>query len=174
MKRENETAVAIYDLEQLNKMTSTTNHPVMKKIIRQLFVESIPVILLLAIYYDIFDGQEKGWIWHLVLVLSALMLLLHNMLGIYLISNVNMADNIKDSLAQYYKKIKRFAYMAISTRLLALIGLVLFLINGEISKLVNWYSLAALLVLVVQFYFLQKIWQNRLRIIQTSIESFSS
>jgi len=174
MKRENETAVAIYDLEQLNKMTSTTNHPVMKKIIRQLFVESIPVILLLAIYYDIFDGQEKGWIWHLVLVLSALMLLLHNMLGIYLISNVNMADNIKDSLAQYYKKIKRFAYMAISTRLLALIGLGLFLINGEISKLVNWYSLAALLVLVVQFYFLQKIWQNRLRIIQTSIESFSS
>ena len=172
MKQE-EVQYSDYNMEQLNRMTESVQHPVMKKTIRQLIIESLAVILLLAFYYDIFDGDQKSFAWHIVLVTSSVLFLLHNMLGIYLVSNVELADNLKDSLHQYKHKIQRYAIVSIISRLLALAGLVLFMINGELSQLANWYSLAALVVIVFQFFLLYRIWKQRITKIRTSLKDIN-
>jgi hypothetical protein len=169
MSKENRNIVKTYTLEQINSMTKPGNHPVIKKFVRQLIIESVPVILLLTFYYDIFDGHQKPWVWHLILIVSLLLLLVHNMLGIFLVNNIELAENINQSLKHYRHKIRNFTIIALVTRLLALTGLILFLISGNLSKLYNWYSLAALLVIVVQMYILNSIWQKRIKNIEKSM-----
>ncbi|MGK7394314.1 MAG: hypothetical protein ACNS62_07065 [Candidatus Cyclobacteriaceae bacterium M3_2C_046] len=153
-----------FTLDAINQMTQTGNHPVVKNIVRQLILESIFFIAFLAVYYDFFDGHQKEMIWNILMILSVMLLLSHNLFGINLVNKVILADNLKDSIVKYLNLIKTYAKFSILTRVLAFAGIFLFFTDGKIDLITSSWAilLSILAILSLQIYWLNRIWQARI------------
>lgn len=157
--------------EELNKMQHSGKHPVLKKMKRQLVVESILWTLVLLVFYDFFDGHQKSLFWNLLLVVSIFLLLTHNILGFLILKNPIQGVSLKISLENYFVKIKNYATTSIISRAFAVITFVLYLTsntNWNTSKLWLTISFMALLIFI-QIFALNKIWKNRLSKIKKQI-----
>jgi hypothetical protein len=160
--------------ESLSKMKKSENHPVLKGIKKQLIFESIIWIVLLVVYYDFFDGQQKSILWNLLLVISILLLLSHNVLGYILVKNPIFGENIKESLQKYLTKIKSYSYISIASRVFAVTIFLGFLTsNAEwgINKTLLFMGLF-LATITSQIYLLRKVWNKRIHSIENTISTF--
>ena len=160
--------------ENLNKMKNAVNHPVLKRITRQLIFESIIWLLLLIVFYDFFDGHLKSLFWNVLLSLSIILLLIHNLLGYSIVKKPIEGNNLKDSLKSYLFKMKNYSVISILSRVVAVGIFFLYLTSNIIwttSKI--WMSLAIFgLLISVQIYFLLKIWNKRTKTIEHNFKFF--
>tara|TARA_R110002072_G_scaffold298492_1_gene472550 strand:- start:20 stop:535 length:516 start_codon:yes stop_codon:yes gene_type:complete len=108
-------------IERLKKMKYTVNHPVLKKIKKQLLFESIIWTLILVVFYDFFDGHLKAFYWNVLLVISILLVLLHNILGFIIVQKPIGDVSLKDSLKKYLSRIKSYSIISIASRVIAII-----------------------------------------------------
>ena len=73
--------IPVKSTDDIKLMLSENNHPVLKKIRKQLTIEIIGWSVFLICYYSMFDGDHKPiWI-NIILVVSVLLPLIHNLLG---------------------------------------------------------------------------------------------
>lgn len=160
--------------ESLKKMKQSASHPVLKGIKKQLIFESIIWILLMTIYYDFFDGEQKSILWNFLLVISILLLLIHNILGYILVKNPIFGGNIKESLQKYLIKIKTFSYISIASRVFAVTVFLGFLTsnaNWEFNKSLQFIGLF-LVTIATQIYLLRKVWTQRVNLIENTLSTF--
>lgn len=160
--------------ENLNRMKQSGNHPVLRSIKKQLIFESIIWAVILVVYYDFFDGQQKSILWNLLLVISILSVLIHNVLGYILVKNPIFGDSIKESLLKYLAKIKTFSFISIVSRVLAVTILLGFLTSNSewgFNKILLFGGMM-LITISSQIYLLRKVWKKRIALIENTLSTF--
>ncbi len=160
--------------DNLNKMKQSGTHPVLKGIKKQLIFESIIWTLLLIVYYDFFDGQQKSILWNALIVISILLLLAHNILGYVLVKNPIFKESIKESLQKYLAKIKTYSVISITSRVFTVAIFLGFLTSNSkwgLNKSLLFTGLF-LLTITIQIYFLRKVWNKRINLIENTLRTF--
>ncbi len=150
------------DKDALQRMLHAGN-PVIKGIKRQLIIETVLWLIFLVVYYDFFDGHLKPLIWNLLLVLSVILLLLHNFLGYKITNKPVNGDNIQESLKNYLQKVRWYSIISIASRITAIIivfGYFLSSIESTDKKI--WGIGFLLLLIIIQGLLLRKIWLGRI------------
>lgn len=160
--------------ESLLGMLNVNQHPSLNAIMIQIIIESVAWILFLAFYYDVFDGHLKPVFWNISLVLSIGLILVHNLLGYQVTNNPINGSNIINSLEKYMRKLRRYAYLSIFSRVLALSIVFGFFLSGlETFEQRHYLSTGVLAIIVtIQAFILWKIWSRRIRTIASSYKQF--
>lgn len=157
--------------ENIQKMIIENKHPVLKGIKIQLLIETVLWAIFLAVYYNIFDGHLKSLLWNVLLVVSVIFILVHNVLGFQIIGNSINGETILESLKNYLIKIKIYAIISIATRVLAiaiLLGYFISTISFTKEKLVSLSFIS--LIIPVQIYLLHRVWAKRKSKINKTLE----
>ena len=151
-------------ITELQSMLSENQHPVLKGIRKQLTIEIIGWCVFLIGYYTMFDGNLKPlWI-NILLVLSVVLPLIHNLMGYRFAKYLVHGINIHQSLKNYLSKVKIYAIISIITRQIYLVGLLLFFTYGLSFSSEKYVVLAVIgLVFLIQILLSGMIWAKRLR-----------
>lgn len=160
--------------EQIQSMLLEKKHPVLKKIRIQLTIEIIGWSAFLLCYYTMFDGDRKPvWI-NIILVISVLLPLIHNLLGYGFAKYLINGNTIKESLERYLAKVKIYVIVSVISRILFISGLLFFFTYG-LSLNTHKYLLLimAVSIFVIQLIFLYTLWMKRIRILHNSLVAFN-
>lgn len=154
-------------------MLSENKHPVLKDIRKQLTIEIIGWGIFLLCYYSMFDGDKKPvWI-NILLVLSILLPITHNLMGYRSAKYLVQGTNIHESLKNYLSKVKIYAIISIISRQIYLTGLLLFFTYGLSFNRSRYILLVAvLLIFLIQLIISCRIWAKRLKSLGNSLNSF--
>ncbi|MES2378622.1 MAG: hypothetical protein V4553_18660 [Bacteroidota bacterium] len=161
------------DAGDIKAMLSESNHPVLKGIRRQVIIEVAAWSIFLVCYYTMFDGDTKPvWI-NIVLVVSVLFPLIHNLMGYSFARYLVNGDTLKESLTVYLAKVKVYAAVSIASRVLFAAGFVVFFTYGLSLTAARYYSVAIIgLIFLFQLWVLSRIWAKRLNNIKTAVQGF--
>ncbi len=160
-------------IKEIQMMLSENKHPVLKDIRKQLTIEIIGWSIFLACYYTMFEGDKKPvWI-NILLVLSILLPITHNLMGYRFSKYLVQGTNIQESLKNYLSKVKTYAIISILSRQIYLTGLLLFFIYG-ISFNTNKYLALAMIILIflIQLVISCRMWATRLKNLGNTLQSF--
>ncbi|PJJ09640.1 hypothetical protein CLU83_3006 [Flavobacterium sp. 1] len=153
---------ALLSKEKIQKMILENNHPVLKGVRIQLLTETVLWAIFLAVYYNIFDGHLKSPLWNVLLIVSVIFILVHNVLGFQIISNPINGKTILESLKNYQIKIKNYAVISIATRVVAIAILLGYFISTIAFTKEKLFSLGFIsLIIPVQIYLLHRVWAKR-------------
>lgn len=159
--------------EEIKKMLLENNHPVLKGIRRQLALEIAGWSLFLICYYTMFDGDLKPLIINIILVLCALLPLIHNLMGYRFAKYLLKGTTIRQSIENYFSKVKKYALISILTRVLYASGLLLFLLYNIQFTTGKYFLLGGtVLFFGIQLYFLYLLWRRRLGQLERALTNF--
>jgi hypothetical protein len=158
----------------IKSMIQTGNHPVLKRIRRQLIIESAAFAALLVVYYDIFDGDKKPFIANVLLVAGLVLSIVHNFIGYHLANGRLQGDTLIASVQQQLTKLKQYAVFSVLSRGLAG-GCLLFFFSMAITYTSTKYWILAGIVLffAVQLFVLYKVWARRIGELQQVAKDLS-
>lgn len=160
--------------EEVLLMLNENKHPVLRKIRMQLVLECIAYFIFLLFYYSMFDGGTKPMFINILLVSSVLFPLIHNLMGYRAAKYLINGTVLKDSLLCYHKKMKRYAFISICSRVLFMTGLVLFFTYGLNFKKDTYLSIAIImLIFLLQLFLLYRLWWKRLHKLDITIGSLT-
>jgi hypothetical protein len=158
----------------IQKIILENNHPVLKGIKIQLLTETVLWAIFLAVYYNIFDGHLKSSLWNVLLVVSVIFILVHNILGFQIMANPINGETILESLKKYSIKIKYYAVISIATRVFAILMLLGYFISSISLTSEKLISLSFIsLVIPVQIYLLYRVWAKRKNTINKMFQSLN-
>lgn len=159
--------------DRLFKMIRAATHPVLSSIKRQLIIESVMWSIFLVVYYDFFDGHTKPFLWNILLVLSVVLILVHNILGYRVTANPIQAESINNSLYLYLKRLRLYALISIATRVIAILMIMGFFIS-TIEAGRNMFVVLGFVVIIILFQVVMiwKIWKRRINNISEAKKSF--
>jgi hypothetical protein len=158
---------------EFTSMMKERTHPVLRRIRRQLIIESIAFTFFLFTYYDLFDGDQKPLYVNVLLVAAMLFALVHNVVGYRLAKSGVTGSDINEALANHLSKLRVYALISVVSRVLVA-GCLLFFFASIITFTAKKYWLLAgiIVVFVVQIKMLSGIWQKRIRQVKQVLESF--
>ena len=159
---------------ELGLMLKENRHPVLKRIRKQITIETAGWLVLLLSYYSMFDGADKPLIANAILVIAVLAALLHNLTGYSFSKNLIGHGDIKTTLQAYLKKIRIYATLSITLRAMFVAGLLVFFCwNVTIDS--RRYALlgAGLILLLIQLFVLGKVWTTRLKVLSNTLNTFT-
>ncbi|WEK38220.1 MAG: hypothetical protein P0Y53_12000 [Candidatus Pseudobacter hemicellulosilyticus] len=158
----------------IQTMLSENKHPVLKSIRRQLTMELMGWSLFLLLYYSMLDGDQKPLWLNGILIFSVLMPLLHNMMGYSAVRYVVHGPTIRASLERYLSRVRLYATVSIVSRLLLMVGLLLFFVVGVSLNEKKYLLLGGIVVIfMVQLWLLYKLWMARLRKLKKGITALA-
>lgn len=160
----NSSSPAPINKEALLSMLDVNRHPALKTIRIQLMMESIIWIVFLSCFYNFFDGHLKPAVWNIALVLAVGLILVHNTAGYLITNNPINGKNIAESLTNYYHQLKKYAYLSIVSRALAISILFGYFLSGlESLEQRHYISMGvAGVVIAIQVFVLWRIWSKRI------------
>ncbi|MEM9987464.1 MAG: hypothetical protein AAF804_20420 [Bacteroidota bacterium] len=161
-------------LANLGRMLDPGQHPSLKGVRRQLLLESLAWTLFLALYHDFFDGQQKPLVWNLLLILAVIGLLMHNLLGYRITSRPVQGEDLRSSLGHYLSKIRRYAWVSIGARVLAILILFGFFLSSVDFEARHYAGAAGIVgLLLVQGFLLWRVWRRRIEVIAEQVGQFN-
>jgi len=161
--------------EVLAEMLKIKSHPVLKKIKTQLLLEMIAWLILLAVYYTMFDGEKRPWFINFVFVLGLLQAVTYNLSGYLAARNLIQGDNLSISFINYLRQLKKFRSSAIGSRLLLMTGLLLFFSYGHelnSKRIIAMLSISSIFIL--QLWLLYQQWTKRIGKLEAISKSFGA
>ncbi|MBO9729435.1 MAG: hypothetical protein J7623_12435 [Chitinophaga sp.] len=160
---------------EIQSIASKQASPVMRGIRKQLIIETLGYTAFLVVYYDFFDGNKKPFYLNVLLVAAIIFIVLYNLTGYWLAKNPATGQHLLEQLQRQAQQLKRYAVIAVSSRLLALGCIFAFFlapIHWDNNKSI---AMAAIVVLMgVQFFFLRKIWAGRIQRLNETIISLQN
>ncbi|MRG44726.1 hypothetical protein GFS24_06355 [Chitinophaga sp. SYP-B3965] len=154
----------------IKKMLKENKHPVLKKIRTQMIIEILAFSVIGVVYYDFFDGHQKPLYANIILVVSLLLVIVHNVIGYLSARNPVKGSNMRASLEKYLSDLKIFARLSILSRILYAAGLLTFFISViTITATKQWIIAGVIIVFLIQIGILVKLWQNRIRGISITV-----
>jgi len=160
---------------EVKSMMRESAHPVLKRIRKQLIIESAVFTVFLFVYYDFFDGDRKPLYANVLLVTAILFILLHNIMGYMLTRRRVKGNTIKQSLEDHLYKMKVHAVVSVVSRVLVAACFLLFftsVITFNAGK--YWILAVAILVFTIQIALLSRIWMKRIKQMKRTTDSFYS
>ena len=158
---------------ELSSMMREGTHPVLKRIRKQLILETISFTLFLFVYYDFFDGDRKPVYANVLLVSAMLFAIIHNIAGYMLTKRPVNGETIKQSLKDQLLKMKGYAMVSVAARIL-IAGCLLLFFMSVITFNTNkyWILVGIMVVMIIQLALLSAIWVKRIRKMKTTINFF--
>ncbi len=161
--------------QEIRAMLKENKHPVLKGIRKQITIEITCWVVFLICYYTMFDGAAKPFLINILLIIAILTPLIHNLYGYNFAKYSADASTIKKFLKLYLRRMKIYAIRSIVSRIIFTCGLMLFFsynINFNASK---YFILSAvtLLLILIQTFFLYKIWMKRIKSIRKTLTGLS-
>jgi hypothetical protein len=158
---------------EIRSMLQERKHPVLKRIRKQLIIETIAFALLLFVYYDIFDGDQKSFYANAFLVIALILLIVHNIVVYFIVRNPFKGGDVKQSLNNRLQKIKFHAKVSVVNRILVNSSLLLFFTSFiVITTIKGWILVLLAFFFIVQLLLLYRIWMKRIRQLKNTIEQF--
>ncbi len=156
---------------ELRTMMQEKNHPVLKRIRKQLIVESVFYAAFLLVYYDFFDGDRKPFYANVLLAAALLLAVVHNVIT-YVLSRKRIAgDNLRESLIMHLSKMRSYAFGSVITRIVSAAALLFFF--GSViafNETKYWILAGVLLTLAVQVALLSAAWIKRLKQLKSAVD----
>lgn len=160
---------------ELGLMLKENRHPVLKRIRKQIIIETAGWSVLLLCYYSMFDGADKPLIANAILIIAVLAALLHNLTGYNFSKSLVTDGDIKTSLQAYLKKVKLYATASIMLRVIFVGGLLTFFCwNVNIDSRRLLLLGAGLALLAMQLIVLGRVWANRLKALSNSVSALTN
>ncbi|WP_316789930.1 hypothetical protein [Pedobacter frigoris] len=161
--------------EQFSAMLKENNHPVLKGIRRQLVIEIAGWTTFLICYYSMFDGERKPLLINLILIVSILISMIHNVSWYNFAKHQVDDGSILSSLENYFSKVKRFAILSVIFRIVFAVGLLSFF-SYNIRFGPEKYLLLAVVIFLflIQIFILSGIWVRRLKLLRQTIDDFGN
>ena len=122
----------------------------------------------MIVFYDFFDGHLKSAFWNVLLILSIVLLLVHNLLGYSIVQKPIEVVNLKSSLKNYSVKIKKYSRLSIISRMTAVSVFFLYLASNIVWTTYKlWTGIGMFVLLIgIQVYFLRNIWNKRAKTLE--------
>ena len=159
--------------EELGLRLIENRHPVLKRIRRQIVIETAGWSVFLLCYYTMFDGADKPLIANAILIVAVLAALLHNLTGYSFSKNLMAGADIKTAMQVYLSNMKQHAVITLMFRALFIGGLLTFFCWNVTLDSRRYILLGAGLVLfITQLLVLYKIWMGRIRALNNSLDNF--
>ncbi|WP_140485170.1 hypothetical protein [Flavobacterium sp. GSA192] len=159
--------------ETLLLMLQENKHPVLKSIRKQIVIEVMAWSLFLMVYYSMFDGATKPFWVNLVLISTLLMPILHSIYGYHYNKYLANGSNIKVALERLYYSLKKYALIAIISRIGFVCGLLLFFSYNIHFTTAKYFLLVfIIIVFLIQLLGLYRIWRKRLSMLKSVIVTF--
>lgn len=135
-------------------------------------IEILAFSVLGLVYYDFFDGHQKPLYANIILVVSLLLAITHNVIGYLGARKTVKGSNIRVSLEKYLSDLRVFARLSILSRILYATGLLTFFISViTITTTKQWIIAGVIIVFLIQTGILVRLWQKRIRGISITVES---
>lgn len=161
--------------EEIKLMLSENRHPVLKGIRRQAAIEIAGWSVFLACAYSMFDGAEKPLWVNILLAVSVIWPVLHNLMGYRFAKYLVNGTNIQASLMNYLSNVKGYALVSVMSRILFAAGLLLFLTYNIHFNPSKYLSLGFIvLIFTAQVGLLYRLWITRLTKLNKAVLGFSS
>jgi hypothetical protein len=155
---------------ELRLMLKENKHPILKRIRRKIIIETVGWSAFLLCYYTMFDGDTKPLIANIILIVSILAALLHNIAGYDFSKNLVADADIKTAMQVYIKKMKHHVIVNILLRVIFISGLLTFFCWNVTMDLRRYLLLGAgIALLIAQLVMLNNIWAERIRSLSRSI-----
>ena len=160
---------------ELSMMTKIKNHPNIKKIRIKFIIETILIILFLAVYYDGFDGATKPLWANLLLNVATISYIIVRFVGWLVLRNPIKGDNLKTSLVNFQNKLKRMAISVLVTSFLFGSAIILFFTSSIDFTKEKYLMLAGMvLLLMLLVYLSSRNWFKRVEDINTTLIDFNN
>lgn len=161
--------------EEIKLMLSENRHPVLKGIRRQAAIEIAGWSVFLVCCYSMFDGVNKPLWVNIMLALSVIWAILHNLMGYRFAKYLINGNTIKESLMNYLSNVKLYARVSVSSRIFFAAGLLLFFTYNIHFNSSKYLSLGIIiLIFTIQIALLYRLWVSRLNKLNEAVLGFSS
>ncbi|RCH53790.1 hypothetical protein DJ568_16265 [Mucilaginibacter hurinus] len=149
--------------EEIKEMLHENKHPVLKQIRRQFTLEITCWVVFLVFYYTALDGDRKPLHINALLVGCILFPVLHNLAGYRFSKCLINGINIRQSLQNYFSKIRVYAFVSVASRVFYASGLLVFLTYGISFNTGKYYLLAVVILAIsMQIFWLGRLWMKRI------------
>lgn len=153
--------------KELMMMINIQNHPKLNRIRIRLIFEVILLVAFVASYHNIFDGANKPLWVNIMLIFTATLFILTDVIGFFVLQNPIRGDNLKESLHNLHINIKRISvFSLIVSFLFGLITIIFFTIAVSQYKYLKFAGL--LIALFFMIYMSYNSWLQRMNQIKTS------
>ena len=150
------------DEQTLKLMTKVDQHPALKKLRLELLVNTAILVAFLAVYYDAFDGHNKPLSVNILLIMSAILYTINNVVGYLMIKHPIRANNILTSIQNQVSLLRR---LSITTLISSILYSITFIAFFTVSIELNTKKYILLAVMIIIFaasrYFTYKSWLER-------------
>lgn len=159
---------------ELKKMTRVTGHPKLKRIRAKLIIETGLLIAFLFTYQDAFDGSEKPLWANVVLITFALLYILNDLAGYWLVMKRVKGATIVDSLVALISILEKLSVFSIVSSILFGLSLMLFFSSDLVFDDNKYMILAGMVVtLLAMSYGAYQRWKNQVRHFSALLHEFS-
>jgi cation transport ATPase len=149
--------------KELMMMIKIQNHPKLNRIRIRLIIEIVMLVAFLAAYNDIFDGPEKPLWVNVILIFSAVLFILTDAIGYWVLQNPIQESNLRESLTKLHTKIKRLSIFSLIASFLFGLSVVLFFTSTIVFTPLKYLQSAGLLIaLMFMLYISYKSWAQRM------------
>jgi len=156
--------------EDIKKMLRENKHPALKKIRRQMLWETLAFGWLGITFYDGFDGYKKPLYVNIILGVSVLLIILHNIIGYYNAKRSVDGYSLRASLERYEQSLRRFALWSILLRVLYSAGLMIFFLSVTGMGTWSWVLIGVLVsAFAFQMHIMKQMWQNRINEVNLTV-----
>src|SRR5690606_11592688 len=157
-------SIEVKQKEALSEMLTEKSHPILKGIRKQLLLEISSWLIILCVYYNMFDGEKRPLAANLVFIICVLQAVAFNFTGYLAARNLVYGDSIITSITVYLKKLKRFKWGSLCSRIIFTGGMLFFFFYRLDVAIFRILSIAFIgLVFIGQLWLLQRQWSQRIK-----------
>ncbi|MFC6101610.1 hypothetical protein [Olivibacter domesticus] len=156
--------IGVKQKEELAGMLTERSHPILKGIRKQLLLEISAWLIVLCVYYSMFDGEKRPLAINMIFIICILQAIAFNFTGYLAAKNLVHGDNIITSIAVYLEKLKRFKWGSLCSRIIFMVGMLFFFFYGVDMAVFRTLSLVFIgIAFVFQLWLLQRQWSQRIK-----------
>lgn len=160
---------------ELQAIIKKHGHDVMRRSRRQLIIEALGAVFFLIVYYDFFDGHQKPILANVFLVCAWLLVIIHNIYSYLQLKSHHAGENIQQILSSRINRIKTYAVIAGTIRLLAAASFLFFFFSViTISQIKYWIFFGIISIFLIQMAVFFNIWIRRIRQLKEVVISLAA
>lgn len=147
-------------------------HPVLKKIRKQMVIELIGFVLFLSVYYNFFDGAQKPVYANVLLIAAMGIVIVVNVIGYVFAKQGVPGANVLKVLEKHLVQMRIYAIIAIFARALMMTAFVVFFKGNAIVVVIFIMLLMALVRLwIIRIRHLKTVYNNFLQPVDSNAKN---
>lgn len=149
--------------QEILKMTRIKNHPQLQRLRVKFIIETVLLILFLLVYQDFFDAEKHSPLMNGLLIGAAVLYILNDVYGFWVIKNPIQAGNIKDSSRKFIQKLKMLSITSIASAFFFAITVIIYFSTVATFNSKKWIMLGVFaIILGGMFFMMYRNWKAKI------------